>query len=65
MAEEKTGEKPNIGLEKPPTSEVEGHASKMLIYTCLSCGAGNYVDPKWMNFTCWRCGIYALHEAEF
>ena len=61
MAEEKTGKKPNVekprGLENPPTSEVEGHEKKLLIYTCMSCGAGNYIDPSWPYFTCWRCGI--------
>jgi hypothetical protein len=62
MAEEKMERKPEegktgVGKEKDDGAgaEVAGR-SRLLIYTCFNDGAGNYVDPSWMSFTCWRCG---------
>jgi hypothetical protein len=43
-----------IGREKE--SEVAGRG-KGFIYTCWNDGAGNYVDPDWEWYTCWRCGV--------
>jgi hypothetical protein len=43
-----------IGREKE--SEVTGRG-KGFLYTCWNDGAGNYVDPNWEWFTCWRCGV--------
>jgi hypothetical protein len=62
MAEEKMERKPEegktgVGKEKDDGAgaEVAGR-SRMLLYTCFNDGAGNYVDPNWTSFTCWRCG---------
>ncbi len=42
------------------TAEVAGR-SKALLYTCFNDGAGNYIDPNWEWFQCWKCGsIYNL-----
>jgi hypothetical protein len=64
MAEEKTGKKPNVeggsGGETGSSAEVAGR-TRQLIYTCFNCGAGNYVDPSWKYFTCWRCGPDGLN----
>ena len=62
MADEKMERKPEkgktgVGKEKDDAggAEVAGR-SRMLLYTCFNDGAGNYVDPSWTSFTCWRCG---------
>jgi hypothetical protein len=46
-----------IGKEKDESesAEVAGRGSQIL-YTCFNDGAGNYVDPNWKWWTCWRCG---------
>ena len=62
MADEKMERKPEegktgVGKEKDDAggAEVAGR-SRMLLYTCFNDGAGNYIDPSWRWFTCWRCG---------
>ena len=61
MTEETPGEKreeqPVLGKEKDEAAgaEVAGRA-RTLLYTCLNDGAGNYIQPDWKWFTCWRCG---------
>lgn len=62
MAEEKTERKPEegkggTGKEKDDGAgaEVTGRR-RMALYTCFNDGAGNYVDPSWTWFSCWRCG---------
>ena len=62
MAEEKMERKPEdgktgVGKEKDESAgaEVAGRG-RQLLYTCFNDGMGNYVDPKWESFTCWRCG---------
>jgi len=62
MAEENAERKPEegksgVGKEKDDGAgaEVAGR-SKMVLYVCFNDGAGNYVDPSWTSFTCWRCG---------
>jgi hypothetical protein len=46
-----------VGQEKDTSESTEaGGRSKMLLYTCFNDGAGNYVDPNWKWFSCWRCG---------
>lgn len=57
-AEQKSEEgKSGVGKEKPDGAgeEVAGR-SRQLLYICFNDGAGNYVDPSWKSFTCWRCG---------
>ena len=60
MADEKKGKKPDkqggTGTEKGGDSGEIGGRSRLLLYTCWSDGAGNYVQPSWDWFTCWRCG---------
>jgi hypothetical protein len=63
MAEEKVGKRPadqkgGFGAETDPgtVAEVAGRGKRMLLYTCFACGVGNYVDPDWTYFACWRCG---------
>jgi hypothetical protein len=46
---------PGKEKEESADAEVAGR-SKGLLYTCFNDGAGNYVDPSWTWFTCWRCG---------
>lgn len=59
---EKTEKQPDgpggTGKEKAPSENAEagGRSSKALLYVCFNDGAGNYVDPSWKWFTCWRCG---------
>jgi len=59
MRDEKIGKKPNdeggLGIEMPNAAEVAGR-ERQLMYYCFNCGAGNYVEPSWKWFTCWRCG---------
>jgi hypothetical protein len=60
MTEELKGNpegKHSVGSEKDDAggAEVAGRGKKLL-YTCFSCGSGNYVDPFSSSFTCWRCG---------
>jgi len=62
MAEEKMEPKPDaeatgVGKEKDDSegAEVAGR-SRLLLYVCFNDGAGNYVDPNWKTFSCWRCG---------
>jgi hypothetical protein len=64
MAEEKAEQKPEagksgVGKEKDEGAgaEVAGR-SKLLLYICFNDGAGNYIDPSWTSFTCWRCGTH-------
>jgi hypothetical protein len=46
-----------IGREKPADEGAEaGGRAKGILYVCFNDGAGNYVDPSWKWFTCWRCG---------
>jgi hypothetical protein len=60
MADEKTGKKPDdqggSGAEKGADAGEAGGRSRQLLYTCFNDGAGNYIDPSWKWFTCWRCG---------
>jgi len=57
-AETKPEGKGGKGQEKDETAgaEVAGRGKRMLLYTCFNDGAGNYVDPSWTWFSCWRCG---------
>ena len=61
MAKEPMDKKPEgkggAGKEKDEAAgaEVAGRA-RTLLYTCLNDGAGNYIQPDWKWFTCWRCG---------
>jgi hypothetical protein len=61
MAEEKTERTPEgkggVGKEKEESAgaEVAGR-QRQLLYTCFNDGAGNYIDPSWTWFSCWRCG---------
>jgi hypothetical protein len=41
--------------EESPGTEVAGRGKKCL-YVCFADGAGNYIDPSWTWFSCWRCG---------
>jgi hypothetical protein len=53
-----------VGREKvgPEEVEVGGRKRKWILYACWSDGAGNYVDPDWGFFTCWKCGVtYCVH----
>ena len=55
--EKQPGGPTGVGMEKDPTEGTEaGGRSKGLLYICFNDGAGNYVDPSWKTFTCWRCG---------
>jgi hypothetical protein len=47
-----------VGKERDENAadEVAGRSNRLLLYTCFNDGAGNYVDPSWTWFTCWRCG---------
>jgi hypothetical protein len=60
MADENTGKKPDdqggSGAEKGADAGEAGGRSRQLLYTCFNDGAGNYIDPSWKWFTCWRCG---------
>jgi len=61
MAKEPMEKKPEgkggIGKEKDESGNAEVAGRKrQLLYTCFNDGAGNYVDPSWTWFTCWRCG---------
>jgi hypothetical protein len=60
MADEKTGKKPSDegggGAEKGADASEAGGRSRQSLYTCFNDGAGNYIDPSWRWFTCWRCG---------
>jgi|GEM_PF-2398016 len=47
--------------DESDSAEVGGRA-RNLLYTCYSCGAGNYVDPKATSFSCWRCGSHGDHS---
>jgi hypothetical protein len=45
------------GKEKDASETMEaGGRGRMLLYVCFNDGAGNYVDPSWKWFSCWRCG---------
>jgi hypothetical protein len=46
-----------VGREKDESegAEVAGRG-KPFLYTCYNDGAGNYIDPDWKSWTCWRCG---------
>jgi hypothetical protein len=48
----------DTGWEKDPNegAEVAGRGKNLLLYVCPNDGAGNYVDPSWTWFRCWRCG---------
>jgi hypothetical protein len=62
MTEIKTGTQPNgeggkgQGNEDTTAAEAGGRGKRMLLYTCFNDGAGNYIDPSWTWFSCWRCG---------
>lgn len=44
-------------MEKDPLESAEaGGRGKQILYICFNDGAGNYVDPSWTWFSCWRCG---------
>jgi hypothetical protein len=46
-----------VGMEHDPSEASEaGGRGKSLLYICFNDGAGNYVDPSWKSFSCWRCG---------
>lgn len=44
------------GKEKESEGAEVAGRGKQLLYVCFNDGAGNYVDPDWKWFTCWRCG---------
>jgi hypothetical protein len=49
--------KGGVGIEKDNDGGAEaGGRGRKLLYVCANDGAGNYVDPEWKWFTCWRCG---------
>ena len=63
---EKPGKGPGgIGLEKDDAqgAEVAGRA-KRILYICWNDGAGNYVDPAWTWFSCWRCGVIMYSDGK-
>ena len=45
-----------VEKDKSPGEEVAGRGKRLLLYTCFADGAGNYIDPSWTWFSCWRCG---------
>ena len=46
-----------VGMQQDPSKGSEaGGRGRSLLYVCWNDGAGNYVDPSWKSFTCWRCG---------
>jgi hypothetical protein len=49
---------PGAEKDEAAGAEVAGRGRKLL-YTCFADGAGNYVDPSWKWFSCWRCGNLA------
>jgi hypothetical protein len=53
------------GLEKDDAqgAEVAGRA-KRILYTCWNDGAGNYIDPAWTWFSCWRCGTVLYSDGQ-
>jgi hypothetical protein len=55
MPEEKKGKKPDSeGGKAAEETEVGGRSQ--VLYTCWSCGAGNWIPSDWSYFTCWKCG---------
>jgi hypothetical protein len=55
--------KGNIGRQTDQSDGAEvGGRAKPFLYTCYNCGAGNYVDPSWTHFSCWRCGGHSEHS---
>jgi hypothetical protein len=45
-----------IGREKPDDSSEVAGRGRQILYTCYNDGAGNYIDPSWKYWSCWRCG---------
>lgn len=60
MADEKAGTKPDksggSGKEQGGDSGEAGGRGKDSLWTCFNDGAGNYIDPNWDYFVCWKCG---------
>jgi hypothetical protein len=52
-----TDGKAGRGMEKGADAGEAGGRSAQSVYTCISCGAQNYVDPNWSWFTCWKCNL--------
>jgi hypothetical protein len=45
------------GTEKGADAGEAGGRGSQTVYTCINCGAQNYVDPNWSWFTCWKCNL--------
>jgi hypothetical protein len=60
MADEKSVTKPDksggSGKEKGGDACEAGGRAKDSLWTCFNDGAGNYIDPNWDYFICWKCG---------
>ena len=50
------------GVEKEE-AEVAGRARRLL-WVCWNDGAGNYVDPTWKWFSCWKCGAVMYSDGK-
>jgi hypothetical protein len=45
------------GTERGADAGEAGGRGAQTAYTCINCGAVNYVDPNWSWFTCWKCNL--------
>jgi hypothetical protein len=45
-----------MGKENPNGGSEAGGRGRQLLWTCFNDGAGNYIDPDWKWWSCWRCG---------
>ena len=45
------------GTEDGAAAGEAGGRGAQSVYTCINCGAQNYVDPNWSWFTCWKCNL--------